>query len=106
MLIIFLDFEMALHTLSLPPNSELLETCARIINADDCLLLLGDGVYAAVIGSKHLGLVDAITCNIYALKEDCELAGLEHNISKRVAIIDYNDFVALSVQHEKHIPWD
>ncbi len=106
MLIIFLDFEMALHTLSLPPNSELLETCMRILSDDDCLLLLGDGVYAGVIGSKHLSVMDAINCKIYALKEDCDLAGLRHKISKRVAIIDYNDFVALSVQHEKQIPWD
>ena len=97
---------MPLHTLSLPPNSELLESCARLISDEDSLLLLGDGIYASVVGSKYLNLLDTINCKIYALKEDCDLAGLENKISKRVAIIDYNGFVSLSAEHEKHIPWD
>tara|TARA_B100000902_G_scaffold333066_1_gene331368 strand:- start:1278 stop:1571 length:294 start_codon:yes stop_codon:yes gene_type:complete len=97
---------MPLHTLSLPPNSELLESCARLISDEDSLLLLGDGIYASVVGSKHLNLLDTINCKIYALKEDCDLAGLENKISKGVAIIDYNGFVSLSAEHEKHIPWD
>ena len=65
---------MPLHTLSLPPNSELLESCARLISDEDSLLLLGDGIYASVIGSKYLNLLDTINCKIYALKEDCDLA--------------------------------
>ena len=106
MLIIFLVFEMTLHTMSLTPNSELLESCARLISDDDCLLLLGDGLYAAVIGSKCANIMDTINCKIYALKEDCDLAGLGNKISKGVAIIDYGGFVSLSAEHEKHIPWD
>ena len=97
---------MPLHTISLPPNSEILESCARLISDEDSLLLLGDGVYAGVIGSKYLNLLDTINCKIYALKEDCDLAGLENKISKGVVIIDYNGFVSLSADHEKHIPWD
>ena len=97
---------MSVHTLSLTPNSELLESCACLISDDDCLLLLGDGVYAGVIGNKYASIMDTINCKIYALKEDCDLAGLGNKISKRVAIIDYNGFVSLSAEHEKHIPWD
>ena len=58
------------------------------------------------IGSKYLNLLDTINCKIYALKEDCDLAGLGNKISKGVAIIDYGGFVSLSAEHEKHIPWD
>ena len=97
---------MPLHTISLAPNSELLESCARLISDEDSLLLLGDGIYASVVGSKYLNLLDTINCKIYALKEDCDLAGLENKISKGVAIIDYNEFVSLSAEHKKHIPWD
>ena len=97
---------MALHTFSLPPDSRSLEDCARLISDDDCLILVGDGVYAAVIGSKSLNILNTISCKIYALKEDCDLAGIVDKLTRQVAIADYNRFVSLSEEHEKHIPWD
>ncbi len=97
---------MTLHTYSLPPDSKLLEDCARLINDDDCLLLLGDGIYAAVIGCKSLPILKTIDCRIYVLKEDCDLAGIRNRIIPEVIVADYRQFVSLSEEHEKHLPWD
>ena len=97
---------MTLHTYSLPPDSKSLEDCERLINHDDCLLLLGDGVYAAVIGCESLSILKTMDCKIYVLKEDCDLAGIGHKITPEVIVADYRQFVALSEEHEKHLPWD
>ena len=100
-----MDFKLTLHTFSLPPG-ELLQDCLRLISDQDSLLLVGDGVYAAVLGNNSLDRLKSLDCNIYALEEDCDLAGVTSKIAPEVEVVDYSYFVILSEQHEKHIPWD
>ena len=97
---------MPLHTYTLPPSSDFLRECNILIGSDDALLLMGDGVYNAVRGSRNVTKINNLSCDVFALIEDCQLAGIQNKITPEVKIVDYAYFVLLSEKHEKHIPWD
>ena len=75
---------MVLHTLSAPPRTAAFDDCLATAGAGDTIVLLGDGVYAALPGSAALlrllghgvtGLPPAITAidmaGLVALTETC-----------------------------------
>ena len=101
-----MDFKLTLHTFSAPPSSLLLEKCAELLRKDDSLLLVGEGVYIATENSYRQDLLKNLPCSIYALDEDCLLAGIGHKLSAQIETIDYSGFVKLTESHEKYISWD
>ena len=91
---------MLLHTVNKSPaTSDALASCLRSAASGSRLLLLEDGVYAAVRGSasmERIGAQSDLPC--YALAGDVAARGLQDLIDERIALVDYNTFVRLSVE--------
>ncbi len=98
---------MTLHILSASPFAgSCLEECARVIAADDALLLSGDGVYAALgEAADVLHALRAAGVAIFALAEDCAARGIDARLPACVITIDYGGFVDLAVAHPRTVSW-
>ena len=94
-----------LHILRQSPFNTDLDTLLRCMNEGDDLLLLQDGVIAAIKGSRYLELLLAAPISISALQEDLEARGLAAQISSKIDTVSYNDFVRLTVKHERQMTW-
>ncbi len=71
----------------------------RLLGEGDELLLLQDGVTAAVDGNRYLESLRNAPIKVYALNEDLIARGLSGQISNDIIRIDYTDFVRLTVKH-------
>ncbi len=94
-----------LHILRHSPFNADLETLLRCVSAGDDLLLMQDGVIAAIKDSRYLELLLAASISVSALREDLEARGLAAQISSKIDAVSYNDFVRLAVKHERQITW-
>ncbi|NOX09420.1 MAG: sulfurtransferase complex subunit TusB, partial [Gammaproteobacteria bacterium] len=86
-----------LHTVNKSPFSNgALESCLRFLAADDVILLLEDGVNAAVSGTTKADLIEQALANheVYAIAADCKARSLNKLIDG-VKLVDYDQFVAL-----------
>lgn len=93
-----------LHTVNKSPFEKCsLETCLRIATEGSSVLLIEDGVYAAMNGTSLNGaLVDASNrLKFYVLGPDLKARGLaEENVMECIEIVDYEGFVDLVVKHD------
>ena len=93
-----------LHTVNKSPfEKSSLETCLRIAAEGSSVLLIEDGVYAAMNGTSLNGtLVDASNrLKFYVLGPDLEARGLaEENVMECMEVVDYDGFVDLVVSHD------
>ncbi len=98
---------MVLHTVNRSPhNSQGLADCLRLISPPAALLLIEDGVYAALQSPGTTGLEslpDKIEC--YVLRADTEARGLSSRISPRFTEVDDNGFVELTIRCEQIQSW-
>lgn len=94
-----------LHTLRHSPWQCDMATLMRTVQEGDDLLLLSDGVTAAVVGSHYLDLLLAAPITVHALQEDVDARGLSGQISNRIVLVSYTDFVSLTVKHTTQIAW-
>ncbi|MCS2151397.1 sulfurtransferase complex subunit TusB [Scandinavium goeteborgense] len=94
-----------LHTLSHSPWQHDISAQLRLVSPGDDLLLLSDGVIAALDGSRFLDILRAAPITLYALEEDIEARGLTGQISSGVVRVSYNDFVRLTIQHPGQLTW-
>jgi tRNA 2-thiouridine synthesizing protein B len=98
-----------LHTVNKSPfERPALETCLRVVRAGSAILLLEDGVYAALRGGPAAATLRAAAAEvrIYVLGPDLELRGLTlAELIGDVEVVDYNGFVALAVEHERVQSW-
>ncbi|SLM64827.1 MULTISPECIES: sulfurtransferase complex subunit TusB [Dickeya] len=95
-----------LHTLSHSPYHTDLPALLRMVTADDALLLIQDGVIAAIDGSlawEHL--CASCPAPVYALIEDVHARGLSAQISTMVTLVDYTEFVRLTALHARQLAW-
>ena len=93
---------MVLHTLNAAPSSAAFRECCDVVHADDAILLLGDGVYAAVAVAALQSLRRA-GAKVYALKADMQAAGLA--ATEKVESVDMDGFVALTERYERQQAW-
>ncbi|KFX19644.1 sulfurtransferase complex subunit TusB [Pectobacterium betavasculorum] len=94
-----------LHTLSRSPYHVDLDALLRSLDQGDALLLLQDGVIAGLAdGDIILRLLDSAVL-LYALRPDTEARGITEQISSSVVLIDYNEFVQLTVEHPQQLAW-
>ncbi len=85
---------MLLHTVSKSPaNSSALASALRSALPGSHILLLEDGVYAALAQ-----LVDSSDIRCYALIEDVAARGLQNLLDPAIELVDYSGFVQLSVE--------
>lgn len=94
-----------LHTLLHSPSHSDLETLISMTEAGDDLLLLQDGVLAAVAGSRALQRLATSPATLWVLEEDVQARGLAGQISTSVQSVDYNGFVTLTIRHPQQMVW-
>lgn len=98
-----------LHTVNKSPfNRNSLETCLRLAGKGNSVLLLEDGVYGAMNGSKASGMVEKALSDvsIYVLGADMKARGVDAGkIIDGIKVVDYKGFVDLTVEHDKVNAW-
>ncbi len=94
-----------LHTLSHSPWQCDIESLLSMVREGDALLLIQDGVQAAVEGSRFVDILNNAPISVSALKDDINARGLAGQISTKINVVSYTDFVNLAVQHTGHMNW-
>ncbi len=96
---------MALHLINAQPDAlAAYQHCCLSLAEGDVILLLEDGVYAALPAySSRFRELPAET--LFALQPDVEARGITALLSNTVKQVDDAGFVALCCAHEKVISW-
>lgn len=80
-----------------------LEPCLARATTGDAILLIEDGVYAAMDGALP---PPAKSHQLYVLREHLTLRGLDAvRVESAVTQVDFPGFVALAVQHGQSMEW-
>lgn len=72
------------------------------ITAEDVVLLMQDGVVAAVAQSPFLAALQKTGAQLYALDVDINARGLQNTLSTTVSVITYQGFVKLTEVQKQH----
>ncbi|MFY9994887.1 MAG: sulfurtransferase complex subunit TusB [Leclercia sp.] len=94
-----------LHTLSHSPWHCDIDGMMRMLREGDALLLIQDGVLAAVEGNRFVDILSNAPITVLALKDDIDARGLAGQISTKINVVSYTDFVNLAVQHTGQMIW-
>lgn len=94
-----------LHTVNKSPHSHsALADCLRVCGEHGAVLLIEDGVYAALAGNAWLEPLRSVKA-VYALAPDVAARGLEQRIAKGIQLVDYAGFVRLCCEHSTTQSW-
>ncbi|WP_213993229.1 sulfurtransferase complex subunit TusB [Sodalis sp. dw_96] len=94
-----------LYTLSRSPYACDLASLLLTARSGDDLLLMQDGVIAGLTGTSVLKKLIAAPLGLYALDVDVAARGLIAHFSDKIAVIGYNEFVALTVKQPQQMAW-
>jgi len=97
-----------LHTVNKSPfDRNTFQTCVKFVGRGGAVLLIEDGVYAAVRGTSiESDVRQAMTqMSIYALVPDLEARGMQNRVMDGVRLVDYAGFVDLVVEHNAVQSW-
>jgi tRNA 2-thiouridine synthesizing protein B len=94
---------MILHTLNAIPSSAAFQECVKLLRPEDALVLLGDGVYAAVELTEALSLLRATGAKIHLLRSDATAAGIA--VAASIEDIDMDGLVALTERFPRQLAW-
>jgi len=98
-----------LHTVNKSPFEKTsLAACLGHIGANSAVLLIEDGVYAAMAGTAVEAQVKAALngTKVYAMGPDLKARGLpEERVITGISVVDYEGFVDLAAEHEKVQAW-
>lgn len=95
-----------LHTINKSPYTHsCLAECLRVCSADDVILLIEDGVYAALDGGEWTNTLRAKTSVVYVLQPDVAARGLTDRIAPHIKSVDYAGFVQLCIEQPNMIAW-
>ena len=85
-----------------------LYACLRLVKHNSGILLIEDAVYAA----QKLPQVDEALANamvdsaVYALTPDIRARGIAtENLLDEITLINYNDFVDLTIEYDNTVSW-
>ncbi len=95
---------MVLHTLNAAPGSIAFADCLRLATAGDTILLLGNGVYAALAGSEAADQLQQSAADVALLREDAVAAGSAISSDLFLAV-DMAGFVELSERYPRQLAW-
>jgi len=76
-----------------------------LLNAGDDLLLLQDGVLAALAQGEWSEKLLNSPATISVLKDDIAARGLSEQILTDFPLVDYNGFVELTIRHPQQLTW-
>lgn len=82
-----------------------LADCLRVCDAEAGILLIEDGVYAAVADGEWLARIRAKTPHIYVLAPDAAARGIETRLAPAATQVDYAGFVALCCDYPGTHSW-
>ena len=97
-----------LHIINKSPfQTSTLDTCLRMAQAGNALLLIEDGIYAATAGSAAEARIRqaCTTLKVYALQPDMDARGVAGKLIEGVTPVDYAGFVDLTVEHSTSHSW-
>ncbi len=98
-----------LHTVNRSPfEKNSLTSCLRYAKKGSAVLLIEDGVYAALAGTAFEKTVTTAMEELafYCLTADLKARGFTpDNTLDGIELVDYAGFVALAVEHEKVQAW-
>jgi tRNA 2-thiouridine synthesizing protein B len=97
-----------LHIVNKSPfQTSTLDTCLRMAQPGNTLLLIEDGVYAATVGSAAEARMRqaCTTLKVYALQPDMDARGVTAKLIDGVTLVDYGGFVDLTVQTKTSHSW-
>jgi tRNA 2-thiouridine synthesizing protein B len=98
-----------LHTVNKSPfERDSLDSCLKFAQEGDAVLLIEDGVYAALAGTAAESKVkDAMSrVKLYALAPDFKARGFsEERAIGGIGLVDYSGFVDLAAEHAKVQAW-
>lgn len=97
-----------LHIVNKSPfERNTLESCLRAARPESSILLIEDGIYAAVKNteaSRKIGEA-AASMKVYALWPDVEARGMQDAMLEHVKLVDYDGFVELVAEHGTVQSW-
>ncbi len=94
-----------LHIVNKSPfEKDAFSSCVAHATSESTILLIEDGVYAALKGSS---VADKLTAGpkVVALQSDVAARGIESNLADGIETIDYAGFVDLVTDNEKVQSW-
>lgn len=98
-----------LHTVNKSPfERNALKSCIGLAVAGSSVLLIEDGVVAAMQNTSHASVITDAMSNIkfYVLGADLKARGLnEANLIDGISIVDYSGFVDLATKHDSVQSW-
>jgi tRNA 2-thiouridine synthesizing protein B len=95
---------MILHVLNASPASAAFRQCVNIIESGDALVLMGDGVYAALEGTGAYGELLATGARVHLLRSDATAAGVAFP-TNAMEVIDMDGFVSLTERFPRQLCW-
>lgn len=98
-----------LHTVNKSPlDRNTLASCLRLAKPGSAILLIEDGVYAALADAKSAEMIGAALQDfkIFVLEPDLKARGItDKPLIDGINTIDYGGFVDLSLEHEAVQAW-
>ena len=98
-----------LHTVNKSPfEKNSLTSCLRLAAAGSDILLIEDGVYAAIENSEIANIVKGALDihQVYVLEPDLRARGLDKmNLIQGIQKVDYAGFVSLAVENDSVHSW-
>ena len=95
---------MILHTLNASPSSSAFADCLKTIAEGDAVVLMGDGVYAAIAHTDASKVLEDTDARLYIMTVDALAAGVV-NLSGAISGIDMNGFVTLTEEFSRQQAW-
>lgn len=97
-----------LHTINKSPfERRSLDSCLNHAKKGSAILLIEDGVYAAVKGTATGRKLETVMkdVSVYALQPDVDTRGMQGRLVDGVKLVDYGGFVDLVTQHQGTQSW-
>ena len=97
-----------LHTVNKSPFAHsALESCLKFARPGSAVLLIEDGVYAALRDTAVSKRIEEAMTGIavYALKPDIDARGMQDRVLDGVRLVDYGGFVDLVAEHDAVQSW-
>ena len=97
-----------LHTVNKSPfERSTFDTCLAHIKKGSAILLIEDGVYAAMKGTAPAKKLEQVmkTIPVYILQPDVEARGMQSRVLDGVKMVDYGGFVDLAAEYPTVQSW-
>ena len=94
---------MILHLINKAPSHSALRDSLPFISASDAVILIDDGVYAAISNTEACQQLQASTAACYALADDVATRGI--TVADNITLVTMADFVDLCFDADKTLSW-